>query len=101
MAAYDTVSQAINGLKERGYTLDFNLKPNGIECEGQKFNPKNFEIKEFHRFEGTSDPADEAIVYAIESGNGMKGVLVNAFGVYSEPLDDEMIKKLNFSENMN
>lgn len=101
MATYDTVSQAVNGLKERGYTLDFNLKSNSLECQGQKFNPKDFEIKEFHRFEGASDPGDEAIVYAIESRSGMKGVLVNAFGVYSEPLSDEMIKKLNFSEKLN
>lgn len=101
MPAYDTVSQAVNGLKERGYTVDFNLKSASIECEGYKFNPKDFEIKEFHRFEGVSDPGDEAIVYAIESRNGMKGVLVNAFGVYSEPLSDEMIKKLNFSEKLN
>ena len=99
MPAYDTVSQAIDGLKERGYTLDFNLKTNSLECQGQKFNPKDFEITEFHRFEGSSDPGDEAIVYAIESRGGLKGVLVNAFGVYSEPLSDEMMKKLNFSKN--
>ena len=99
MPAYDTVSQAVNGLKERGYTLDFNLKSNRLECEGQKFNAKDFEITEFHRFEGNSDPGDEAVVYAIESKNGMKGVLVNAFGVYSESLSDDMMKKLNFQKN--
>ena len=99
MPAYDTVSQAINGLKERGYTLDFNLKSHTLECEGQKFNPKDFEITEFHRFEGNSDPGDEAVVYAIESKNGMKGVLVNAFGVYSESLSDEMMQKLSFHKN--
>ena len=99
MPAYDTVSEAITGLKERGYTLDFNLKVNCIECEGQKFNSSDFEITEFYRFEGSSDPGDEAIVYAIESHNGLKGVLVNGFGVYSEPVSDEMMKKLNFSKN--
>jgi len=99
MAAYDTVSQAIDGLKERGFTLDFNLKSIVLECEGQKFDPTDFEIAEFHRFEGNSDPGDEAVVYAIESKNGMKGVLVNAFGVYSESLSDEMIKKLTFHRN--
>src|SRR5689334_15984461 len=100
MPAYDTVSQAVNGLKERGYNLDFNLKSDCIECQGKEFNPNQFEIKEFHRFEGASDPGDEAIVYAIESRGGMKGVLVNAFGVYSEALSDEMIKKLNFAPNL-
>lgn len=99
MPAYDTVSEAVNGLKERGYTLDFNLKSNCLECEGQKYNVRDFEITEFYRFEGNSDPGDEAVVYAIESKNGMKGVLVNAFGVYSESLSDEMIKKLNFQKN--
>lgn len=101
MPAYDTVSQAVDGLKERGFTLDFNLKPECLECQGDEFNPKQFEIKEFYRFEGNSDPGDEAIVYAIESRSGLKGVLVNAFGVYSEALSDEMIKKLNFSPNLN
>lgn len=99
MPAYDTVSQAVNDLKKRGYTLDFNLKANIIECEGHKLNPKEFEITEFHRFEGMSDPADESVVFAIESKSGLKGVLVNAFGVYSEPLSDEMVKKLSFQKN--
>ncbi len=99
MPAYDTVSQAVNDLKQRGYTLDFNLKGNRLECEGQNFNSKDFEITEFHRFEGNSDPGDESVVYAIESRSGVKGILVNAFGVYSEPLSDEMIKKLSFHKN--
>ena len=98
-AAYDTVSQAVNDLKKRGYTMDFNLKQDGIECKDVKFNPADFEITEVHRFEGNSDPADEAVVFAIESRTGLKGVLVNAFGVYSEPLSDEMIKKLSFQRN--
>ena len=99
MPAYDTVSQAVDELKQRGYTLDFNLQGDCLECQGQNFNPKQFEITEFHRFEGNSDPADEAVVYAIESRNGLKGVLVNAFGVYSEQVSDEMIKKLSFHKN--
>jgi len=99
MPAYDTVSQAVNELKQRGFTLDFNLKGSALECQGQNFNPKEFEITEFYRFEGNSDPADEAVVYAIESRSGLKGVLVNAFGVYSESLSDEMIKKLSFHKN--
>lgn len=99
MVAYDTVSQAVDDLKKRGYTLDFNLKGSCLECQGQNFNPQDFEITEFHRFEGNSDPGDEAVVYAIESHNGLKGVLVNAFGVYSEPFSDDMIKKLSFQKN--
>lgn len=99
MASYDTVTQAVNDLKKRGYTMDFNLTENCIVCHEEKFNPAEFEITEVYRFEGDTDPADEAIVFAIESSNGLKGVLVNAFGVYSEPMSDEMIKKLSFHKN--
>ncbi|WP_291368134.1 hypothetical protein [Cyclobacterium sp.] len=40
------------------------------------------------------NPDDNSIPYAIESTNGLKGVLVDAFGFYSEALSEAMIKKL-------
>ncbi len=43
-------------------------------------------IEEFDRFEGVSDPDDMSIVYAIESVNGTRGFLVDAFGVYASPV---------------
>jgi hypothetical protein len=99
MPAYDTVSQAINDLRQRGYTMDFNLEENCLVCHDDKFDPADFEIMEVYRFEGETDPADEAVVFAIESRTGLKGILVNAFGIYSEPMSDEMIKKLSFHKN--
>ena len=95
MYAYDTVTDAVKGLKERGYTKDFNLKENCIVCHEDKFDPEDFEIIEVYRFEGDSDPADEAVVYAIRSKNGMKGVLVNGYGISADPLSSEMARKLN------
>lgn len=99
MFVYDTITSAINGLKERGYTLDFNLKENCIICDDEKFHPEDFEISEVYRFEGDTDPADEAVVYAIESKKGQKGVLVNAYGIYADPMSDGMIKKLTYQKN--
>jgi len=42
-------------------------------------------IREFHRFEGISDPDDMAIVYALESTSGVRGTFADAFGVYADP----------------
>ena len=97
MHTYDTVSQAVNGLKQRGYAIDFNLEADKIICRQTPVSllPSEFEITEVYRFEGNSDPADEAVVYAIESKHGHKGVLVNGFGISSDAIDDEMIKKLS------
>ncbi|MBI5856821.1 MAG: hypothetical protein HZB42_04145 [Sphingobacteriales bacterium] len=92
--AYDTVSEAINGLKARGFTLDFNLQENCLVCNDEKFDVDDFEIVEFHRFEGDTDPSDEAVVYAIESKNGIKGVLVNGYGISADPISEEIEKKL-------
>lgn len=95
MYTYDTVSAAVNGLKQRGFILDFNLKENCIVCNEKKFDPEDFEIVEVYRFEGDSDPADEAVVYAIESKNGLKGVLVSGFGPSADSMSSEMARKLN------
>jgi hypothetical protein len=96
MYTYDTVAEAVNGLKQRGYTIDFNLEPDRITCPTTPLSlaPAEFEITEFYRFEGDSDPADEAIVYAIESKEGQRGVLVNGFGISAEGVGEEMVEKL-------
>ena len=79
--------------------MDFNLDENCIVCHEDKFNPEDFEIVEVYRFEGNSDPADEAIVYAIESNKGHKGVLVNGYGPSSETMSSEMANKLDIRTN--
>ena len=92
---YDTVTEAVNGLHQRGFSVDFNLQENCLVCNDDKFDVNNFEIVEVYRFEGDSDPSDEAIVYAIESFNGMKGVLVNGYGISADAMTTEMSQKLN------
>ncbi|MDQ6609822.1 MAG: hypothetical protein M3Y85_08380 [Bacteroidota bacterium] len=91
---YATVSEAINDLKKRGFTEDFNLEENCLVCNTKKFSPEEFEITEVYRFEGPSDPADEAIVYGIEGKDGTKGSLVNGYGYSSEPMAEAIVKKL-------
>lgn len=96
MFTYETVTDALRGLKQRGYSIDFNLEPDQISCPATPLSlrPADFEITEVYRFEGNSDPADEAIVYAIESRSGHRGVLVNGFGPSADEVGEEMIEKL-------
>ncbi|HAO47767.1 MAG TPA: phosphoribosylpyrophosphate synthetase [Ferruginibacter sp.] len=97
MEAYDTVVEALNGLKQKGYTTNFNIAFDKLICSEKKnvLNPDEFEITEVHRFEGDTNPADEDVVYAIESKKGnIKGVLTGAFGTYAEAASDELLRKL-------
>lgn len=97
MKTFETLSQAITGLKTLGYTNDFNLHPDWIECRelNQKLKPEEFHVDEVHRFEGMTNPDDSSVLYAISSSGGLKGLLVDAYGVYATSISPGMLKKLH------
>lgn len=97
MQTYDTLIDALNDLKQRGYTIDFNLAFDHVKCQstGICLAPSQFEITSYYRFEGMTSPDDSSVIYVIESKDGsMRGTLVSAYGVYSEGMSEEMIQKL-------
>ena len=71
MYHYATVSKALEELKEKGYTVDYNIQESKIIN-----NPADFEIEHIYRYEGQSDPGDEATVFGIKCITGEKGVFV-------------------------
>ena len=96
MFSYETVTEALADLYKRGYINDFNVQGNALECKNLNLllKPDDFEITEFYRFEGDTNPSDEEIVYAIKSKKGVKGTLVSAFGIYADEVSDDILKKL-------
>jgi hypothetical protein len=96
---YTTLSEATNDLKKRGYNHDFNLEGECVECPALQLRlaPEHFTVDEFHRFEGMSSTDDNSIVFAITSDKGIKGLLVDAYGVYASSLSEAMIRKLSIS----
>lgn len=104
MHNYDTLSEATKDLKKRGYTRDFYLTHDQIECKelDTTYAPSEFSVEEYYRFEGTSNPGDMSVVYAIKSNDGEKGILVDAFGTYSDTTSPELLAKLKLDpHNMN
>jgi hypothetical protein len=97
MPVYSTLSEAVSDLQRRGYTDDLALAGHCLVCSTHavSLDPAEFEIDEFHRFEGMNDPDDQSIVYAISSSDGrIKGMLVNAYGPDASALTQEMVRKL-------
>jgi hypothetical protein len=103
MKAYESLSVAINALQEEGYVHDFNLHPEWIECPPLKLRlaPEEFHVDEVHRFEGMTNPDDSSILFAISSSSGVKGLLVDAYGVYAESVSPIMIQKLRIDTETN
>ena len=96
MKTYDTLSEALHDAQQRGYTFDFNLLENCIECKSinQNFHPQQFNVVEVHRFEGMTNPDDSSVLFLIETEDGTKGTLVDAYGAYADSLSRDMIEKL-------
>lgn len=96
---YETVSEAISDLTKRGYTTDFAMvaEKECLVCNvtATALSPDEFAIDETYRFEGSTDPGDEMIVFAISSAkHSLKGVVVNAYGVYSNAGASKIVERL-------
>ncbi len=93
---YATLTDALDDLTRRGFAEPFEIVSGELRAleSGKTFKPEELMIREYHRFEGVSDPDDMSIVYAIESQSGTRGTLVDAFGVYSNPAVSAFLKDL-------
>ena len=93
---YESIMEALAYLKGRGYTVDLNLVFGWLRPEMPLFSlpPDRFQITEIYRFEGEQPAGGDAVVYAIESKGGFKGVLVTGFYVSTGADYNELIKEL-------
>ena len=91
---YATVSEALNELNKNGFIHDFNLHDENI-----KKNPHHYEIEHVYRYEGDTDPGEEAVVYGITSNSGEKGVFVSGFSANSESDAATVLAKLCIEGN--
>ena len=74
-----TVYDSLNKL---GFVTQFKATKEGLLSLVTRkiFNPDEVKVIHFYRFEGDSNPSDSSIVYAIETGDGEKGTLVDGYG---------------------
>ena len=93
----NTLMECMNNLVQRGYSSNFVVVDNGNAIKSDKdayCNPTQVKISSFYRFEGDSDPADSAILYAIETKDGEKGFLTTAYGPYADAEVANFIRKV-------
>lgn len=92
-----SLADAIRSLQKKGYTANLTPKYDHLEAElgKYKFYPQDFVIDEVVRFENTSDPDDQAILYAITASKaGVKGVYVESYGINQDEQSHDMIERL-------
>lgn len=89
-----TLASCLNKIVRDGYEQNFKVTDQGLQSlETEKiYKPDQVQIVNFFRFEGASDPSDSAILYVIETDDGAKGSLTDAYGMYADPEIDKFVQ---------
>lgn len=76
----------VNEFIAKGYTENFKVTVQGLYAPSREvyYQAPDIMVLNFFRFEGESDPADNAILYIIETNDGVKGLLLDAYGPYAD-----------------
>jgi hypothetical protein len=90
-----TVLDAVRLLDAEGFGTSFSLTPEGLKCGGcgKAESIERAEVLRVYRFEGPSDPDEEAVVYGLRCpACDVLGTLVSSFGPGSDPeLADRLV----------
>ena len=85
-----SLSHCLDKIKTGGYTESFEAVNNGL-CSLQTrrvYKPGEIKVINSFRFEGVSDPTENAVMYIIETCDGLKGTLVRPYAFYVDPSID-------------
>jgi hypothetical protein len=90
-----TVLECLKKATDDGYTENFKISDRGLVAEGgHVYKAKDVIISNFYRFEGYSDPEDSSILYLVQTGDGKKGTVLDAYGMYADAALSAFIRKV-------
>ncbi len=97
---YATVIEAVQGLRTRGFEDEFKFENGKMKNlqNGKLYRPDDLQIVEYHRYEGTSNPSDMSIIFAVEGVDGCKGMVISSYGTYADLSLVEFMDKVKIKE---
>lgn len=89
-------------LEKHGYTEQFKVEKDKLLSltTNKKYKASDVKAANFYRFEGISDPDDMSILYAIETTDGSKGTLNDAYGMYSDDDTGAFMKQVETEKKL-
>ncbi len=93
------VRETIRQLEARGYRDGFCADGEALRATmaGRLYSPEELRIDAIERFEGPSNPDDEAIVFALRAPDGLKGTFTVAYGPAMDARDARLVERLGQS----
>ena len=91
-----SLATCVNRMISDGYTEDFEMTDQGLASLNKKcsYSPDQIQVVNFFRFEGISDPNDNAVLYVIETTDGTKGTVIDAVGIYNDARIGRFMKEV-------
>lgn len=93
----ETLTEAIARLERRGFDAELIARPGGLlerDREGA-VAPETLVVEEIVRFEGTSDPQDEAVLFALRSEDDrLRGTFLSTYGPHTGPENAAVLERL-------
>jgi hypothetical protein len=93
----ESLSEALDRLAANGFTHGFRAGDHRLRdlMTGDTYDPELLGIAEVVRFEGDSDPDEQATLFALRSQSGSPlGTYVVVYGVGMPPEDSELVHRL-------
>lgn len=94
------LEKCLNKLETEGFTDQYKVENGKLSdlTNNKKYKAKDVKAVNFYRFEGISNPDDMSILYAIETSDGRKGTLIDAYGAYSDDETGAFINQIEISK---
>jgi hypothetical protein len=94
-----TLVDCLAKMRDDGFKEDYTVKEGKLLSltTSKSYTAEEINIVNFFRFEGQTDPADDSIMYVIQTTDGSKGTLVDGYGPSSDADTSKFIVQV---ENM-
>lgn len=96
----NTLSQILEKLRLKGKDNEIRLSDHGKMQSvtlNKIYNPEDLTVVKTYRFEGMSDPGDNAVLYLVEDAAKNIAYILDAYGIYTNnegPAFDDFLKKI-------
>ena len=96
------MERCLQKLEQKGYKDHFRVEKGKLvsTIDKKKYKAKDVSAANFFRFEGITDPDDMSILYAIETTDGNKGTLTDAYGLYADDETGEFMKEVEIHKKV-
>lgn len=85
----DSLSEVLFSLKQKDQDAEFFLPSKDcLTLRGRVYRPAEVKIIRTYRFEGESDPGDQAIIYIVKANDGRMGFCIDGYGMSTCHTDD-------------